>query len=110
MDIVLRRKDVMNRKIAAFLRDYAAENFPGQRLRLAAKGHSITIYRSGVYSVWNYRSWIEPPDPRTFRDFDLLMLNKDEIQLVATCKDLVPVNTSQEFPVVFYRKAMPHRK
>ena len=110
MDIVLRRKDVMDRKIAAFLREYAAGNFPGQRLRLAAKGHPVTIYRSGVYSVWNYRSWIEPPDPRTFRDFDLLMLDKDEIQLVATCKDLVPVNTSQEFPVVFYRKAMPHRK
>lgn len=102
LEIVVRRKDAINGKIAAFIREYAAENFPGQRLRLAADGHSITVYRSGAYSVWNYKSRPEAPDPRTFRDFDLLMLDKEEMKLVASCKDLVPVNTSQEFPGPFF--------
>ncbi len=106
LDFSFRRKDAGLRETAGWLRSYAAEHFAGDRVRVASDClFPEIIYWSGASAVINYKEGNEETDLKTFRDFDLLMIARENAGWVREFPELVPVETPSEYPVVFFRKA-----
>ncbi|MCI5778632.1 MAG: glycosyltransferase family 39 protein [Lentisphaeria bacterium] len=87
MKCVTDRDDVEKRKIAAFIRQWGEDNRPGRRLRLAGMVWPESVYWSGAYSVFNYKSGAK--DLKTFRDFDLLLIPGAQYPILSGQTDFV---------------------
>ncbi len=106
INIIFRRRDVTKREVACFIRQYAKDNYPGRRIKLAAVHYPETVYWSMAYSVCGYRSGGGLPDLNTFRDFDLLMLPRDKKLPPPEFKGLTRLELPEHFPVIIYRNTV----
>lgn len=101
MKCVTDRKDKQFREVAAFIRNYSSEHFPGRRCKIAAGGHcTIVVYWSGAIAHWGYKQTEKKSD------FDLLLLLKRKAEKVpAEYGKLEEVPAPSDFPVKIFRKA-----
>ena len=106
MKCVSDRKDRKFHKAAAFIKSYAAENFPGRRCRIAAAGCAETVYHTGAIAWWGYKAAELSAQQHDREDFDLFLWGKKQNpELLKLMSDLQEIPAPENFPVRIFKKA-----
>ncbi len=106
MKCVTDRKDKKFHRAAEFIKNYAAENFPGRRCRIAAVSCAETIYHTGAEAWWGYKKTELSPAQHKRENFDLFLLDKKQNpELLELIGNLQEIPTPENFPVRIFKKA-----
>lgn len=106
MKCVSDRKDRKFHKAAAFIKNYAAENFPGRRCRIAAAGCAETVYHTGAIAWWGYKAAELSAQQHDREDFDLFLWGKKQNpELLKLMSNLQEIPAPENFPVRIFKKA-----